>query len=153
MVFGYAAKEGRHRAISVTGEVVLPAVRALARGGNGLGPLFSYRHGGSWRILHSRDVSNYIAARAGGHCRAAARVGRDVRLAVCARHYRLGEHQRRGRARVGGTHERDHLAAIGGAHQRDNGARGGRAHQRGSGARGGRAHQRRGRAWVGGTRE
>jgi DNA topoisomerase IB len=42
-------------------------VRALARSGNGLGPLFSYQHGGSWRILHSRDVSNYIAARAGGH--------------------------------------------------------------------------------------
>jgi DNA topoisomerase IB len=67
MVFDYVAKEGRHRAISVTDEVVLPTVRALARSGNGLGPLFSYQHGDSWRILHSRDVSNYIAARAGGH--------------------------------------------------------------------------------------
>src|SRR6202161_3537797 len=67
MVFDYVAKEGKHRAISVTDEVVLPTVRALAHSDNGLGPLFSYQHGGSWRILHSRDVSNYIAARAGGH--------------------------------------------------------------------------------------
>jgi DNA topoisomerase IB len=29
--------------------------------------LFSYQHGGDWRVLHSHDVSNYIAARAGGH--------------------------------------------------------------------------------------
>jgi hypothetical protein len=29
------------------------------------------------------------------------------------------EHQRRGRARVGGTHERDHRAVVGGTHQRD----------------------------------
>jgi DNA topoisomerase I len=67
MVFDYVAKEGKHRAISVTDEVVLPTVRALARSDNGLGPLFSYQHGDSWRILHSRDVSNYIAVRAGGH--------------------------------------------------------------------------------------
>jgi DNA topoisomerase IB len=67
MVFDYVAKEGKHRAISVTDEVVLPTVRALAHSDNGLGPLFSYQHGGSWHILHSRDVSNYIAARAGGH--------------------------------------------------------------------------------------
>src|SRR6202046_3443747 len=66
-MFCYVAKEGKHRAISVTDEVVLPTVRALARSDNGLDPLFSYQHGDSWRILHSRDVSNYIAARAGAH--------------------------------------------------------------------------------------
>ena len=62
MVFDYVAKEGKHRAISVTDEVVLPTVRALADSDNGLGPLFSYQHGDSWRILHSRDVSNYIVS-------------------------------------------------------------------------------------------
>jgi signal transduction histidine kinase len=61
------------------------------------------------------------------------------------------EHQRRGRARVGGTHERDHRVAIGGTHQRGNGGRGGRAHQRGNGARGGRAHQRAGATMAGGV--
>jgi hypothetical protein len=63
------------------------------------------------------------------------------------------KHQRRGRARVGGTHERDHRPAIGGTQQRGNGGRGGRAHQRGNGARGGRAHQRADATVVGGTHE
>ena len=67
MVFDYIAKAGKHRAITVTDEAVLPTVRALARSDNGLDTLFSYQHGGSWRVLHSHDVSNYIAARAGGH--------------------------------------------------------------------------------------
>jgi DNA topoisomerase-1 len=67
LMFDYVAKEGKRRAITVTDEVVLPTVRALARSDNGLDTLFSYQHGGSWRILHSHDVSNYIAARAGGH--------------------------------------------------------------------------------------
>jgi DNA topoisomerase I len=67
MMFDYIAKEGKRRAITVTDQVVLPTVRALARSDNGLGTLFSYQHGGSWRILHSHDVGNYIAARAGGH--------------------------------------------------------------------------------------
>jgi DNA topoisomerase IB len=67
MMFDYIAKEGKRRAITVTDEVVLPTVRALALSDNGLDTLFSYQHGGSWRILHSHDVSNYIAARAGGH--------------------------------------------------------------------------------------
>jgi DNA topoisomerase I len=67
MMFDYIAKEGKHRAITVTDEAVLPTVRALARSDNGLDTLFSYEHGGSWRILHSHDVSNYIAARAGAH--------------------------------------------------------------------------------------
>jgi len=67
MMFDYIAKEGKRRAITVTDDVVLPTVRALAHSDNGLDTLFSYQHGGSWRILHSHDVSNYIAARAGGH--------------------------------------------------------------------------------------
>ena len=67
MMFDYIAKGGKRRAITVTDEVVLPTVRALAHSDNGLDTLFSYQHGGSWRILHSHDVSNYIAARAGGH--------------------------------------------------------------------------------------
>ena len=67
MMFDYIAKEGKHRAITITDEVVLPTLRALARSDNGLDTLFNYQHGGNWRILHSHDVSNYIAARAGGH--------------------------------------------------------------------------------------
>jgi DNA topoisomerase IB len=67
MRFDYLAKGGKRRVITVTDEVVLPAVRALARADNGLDALFSYQHGGRWRVLHSHDVSNYIAARAGGH--------------------------------------------------------------------------------------
>src|SRR5215471_20112727 len=67
MMFDYIAKEGKHRAITITDEVVLPTLRALSRSDNGLDTLFNYQHGGNWRILHSHDVSNYIAARAGGH--------------------------------------------------------------------------------------
>ncbi len=67
MMFDYIAKEGKRRAITVTDEAVLPTVRALARNDNGLDTLFSYQHGGNWRVLHSHDVSSYIAARAGGH--------------------------------------------------------------------------------------
>jgi DNA topoisomerase IB len=67
MTFDYIAKGGKHRAITVTDEAVLPTVRALARSGNGLDTLFGYQRGGSWRALHSHDVGSYIAARAGGH--------------------------------------------------------------------------------------
>jgi DNA topoisomerase I len=67
MLFDYIAKEGKRRAITVTDEAVLPTVQALARSDNGLDSLFSYQHDGNWRALHSHDVSNYIAARAGGH--------------------------------------------------------------------------------------
>src|SRR6201989_1342467 len=67
MTFDYIAKAGKHRAITVTDGAVLPTVRALARSDNGLDTLFSYQHGGSWRVLHSHDVGSYIAARAGGH--------------------------------------------------------------------------------------
>jgi DNA topoisomerase I len=67
MMFDYIAKEGKRRAITVTDQAIMPTVRALAHSDNGLGALFSYQHGGTWRVLHSHDVSNYIAARAGGH--------------------------------------------------------------------------------------
>jgi DNA topoisomerase I len=67
MKFDYIAKEGKRRTISITDEVVIPTMRALARSRNGLDTLFSYQHGDDWRVLHSHDVSNYIAARAGGH--------------------------------------------------------------------------------------
>ena len=67
MIFDYIAKEGKRRAITVTDEAVLPTVRALAQNDNGLDTLFSYQHGGNWRVLRSHDVSNYIAARAGDH--------------------------------------------------------------------------------------
>jgi DNA topoisomerase I len=67
LIFDYVAKEGKRRAITVTDEIVLPTVRALAHSDNGLDALFSYQHGGSWRVLHSHDVGSYIAARAGGH--------------------------------------------------------------------------------------
>jgi DNA topoisomerase I len=67
MVFDYIAKAGKHRAITVTDDVVLPTVRALARSDNGLDTLFGYQRGGGWHVLHSHDVGSYIAARAGGH--------------------------------------------------------------------------------------
>jgi len=67
MTFDYIAKEGKHRAITVRDEVVLPTIRALARSDNGLDTLFCYSRGGDWHILHSRDVSYYIVAHAGGH--------------------------------------------------------------------------------------
>jgi DNA topoisomerase-1 len=67
MIFDYIAKEGKRRAITVTDKAVLPTVRVLARTDNGLDTLFSYQHAGNWRALHSHDVTNYIATRAGGH--------------------------------------------------------------------------------------
>jgi DNA topoisomerase I len=67
VMFDYIAKEGKHRTVSVTDEIVLPTVRALAHADNGLDTLFSYRRDGGWHALHSYDVSNYIAARAGAH--------------------------------------------------------------------------------------
>ena len=65
--FDYVAKEGRHRAITVKDQVVLPTVRALASSDNGLDTLFAWERAGAWHTLHSHDVSNYIAARAGAH--------------------------------------------------------------------------------------
>jgi DNA topoisomerase I len=65
--FDYIAKEGKRRTITVTDEAVRPTVRALVRSGNSLDSLFSYQDGGTWRPLHSHDVSSYIAEHAGGH--------------------------------------------------------------------------------------
>jgi DNA topoisomerase-1 len=67
LLFDYVAKEGKHRAITVTDEAVLPIVRELARSDNGLDTLFSWPDGGTWHVLHSYDVSSYIAGHAGGH--------------------------------------------------------------------------------------
>ena len=67
LMFDYIAKEGKHRALAITDEAVLPTVRALARSGNGLDALFCWEHDGTWHNLRSHDVSSYIAARAGGH--------------------------------------------------------------------------------------
>jgi DNA topoisomerase I len=67
LLFDYVAKEGRHRAITVQDEVVLPTVRELASSNNGLDTLFCWEDGGTWHVLHSHDVSSYIAAHAGGH--------------------------------------------------------------------------------------
>src|SRR5216683_7835449 len=67
ILFDYIAKAGKHRTIVVRDEIVLPTVRALARTDNGQETLFCYTRGGDWHIMRSRDVGNYIAARAGGH--------------------------------------------------------------------------------------
>jgi DNA topoisomerase-1 len=67
LTFDYTAKEGKHRAVTVTDEAILPTVRVLARSGNGLDALFCWEHGGAWQPLRSHDVSSYIAERAGGH--------------------------------------------------------------------------------------
>jgi DNA topoisomerase I len=66
-VFDYMAKEGKHRAITVTDPAVLTTIRALARSENHLDGLFCWQDGDSWRPLHSNDVSAYIAGRADGH--------------------------------------------------------------------------------------
>jgi len=65
--FSYIAKEGKQREITISDEAVRPTVRALARSDNGLDALFCWERGGSWHALHSHDVSEYIASRAGGH--------------------------------------------------------------------------------------
>jgi DNA topoisomerase I len=65
--FSYIAKEGRPREITISDAAVRPTVRALARSDNGLDALFCWQRGGSWHALRSYDVSEYIAARAGGH--------------------------------------------------------------------------------------
>ena len=65
--FDYIAKEGKHREITVTDPAVLPTVVALAASDNGLETLFCYSRDGAWHPLHSRDVTGYIAGRAGAH--------------------------------------------------------------------------------------
>ncbi len=67
IVFDYIAKEGKRRAITVGDPAIVPAVRSLARSDNGLDALFCWQQGTAWHVLHSHDVSDYIATRAGGH--------------------------------------------------------------------------------------
>jgi DNA topoisomerase IB len=67
VAFDYIAKEGKHRAVTVTDQAVLSSVRALVRSGNGQDLLFCWEQGGAWHPLHSHDVSAYIAEHAGGH--------------------------------------------------------------------------------------
>src|SRR5580658_10156122 len=67
VTFDYTAKEGKHRAVTVTDEAILPTVRALAHSGNGLDTLFCWEHAGAWQPMRSHDVSSYIATRANGH--------------------------------------------------------------------------------------
>ena len=67
LVFDYIAKEGKRRTVTVADEAIRPTVRALVRSDNNLDPLFCFQDGGTWRPLHSHEVSSYIAANAGGH--------------------------------------------------------------------------------------
>jgi DNA topoisomerase I len=67
VAFDYVAKEGKRREIIVADPALVPAVRSLARSDNGLDALFAWQQDGAWRTLHSHDVSDYIATRAGGH--------------------------------------------------------------------------------------
>ena len=67
VAFDYIAKAGQHRMITISDREVLPTVRALARQDNGLEPLFCYENASAWHVLHSHQVNDYIAARAGGH--------------------------------------------------------------------------------------
>jgi DNA topoisomerase-1 len=66
--FDYVAKEGKRRTVTVPDAAVRPTVRALARADNGLTTLFSFQDASdTWHVLHSHDVSAYIADSAGGH--------------------------------------------------------------------------------------
>jgi DNA topoisomerase I len=67
VTFDYIAKEGKRRTITVTDEAVRPVVRTLVRSANTSDSLFCFQDGGTWRPLHSHEVSSYIATRAGGH--------------------------------------------------------------------------------------
>jgi DNA topoisomerase I len=67
IAFDYIAKEGKRRAITIGDPAIVPAVRSLARSDNGLDALFCWQQGAAWHVLHSHDVSEYIATRAGGH--------------------------------------------------------------------------------------
>jgi DNA topoisomerase IB len=67
IAFDYIAKEGKRRAITIGDPAIVPAVRSLTRRENGLDALFCWQQGSAWHALHSHDVSDYIAAHAGGH--------------------------------------------------------------------------------------
>jgi DNA topoisomerase I len=65
--FDYVAKAGKERSIVVRDRMVLPVVRSLAHQDTGLDALFVYQQGDGWHTLHSHQVNEYIAGRAGGH--------------------------------------------------------------------------------------
>jgi DNA topoisomerase IB len=67
IAFDYIAKEGKRRTITVDDPAIVPAVRSLAHSDNGLDALFCWQQDSAWHILHSHDVSDYIATHAGGH--------------------------------------------------------------------------------------
>ena len=67
VMFDYIAKAGKQRTIMVTDKLVLPTVRALIHRDSGDEALFCYQNDDGWHRLHSRDVGNYLATRAGGH--------------------------------------------------------------------------------------
>jgi DNA topoisomerase I len=67
IMFDYIGKAGKERTIVIRDELVLPIIRALVRTGHGHETLFCYQQTNGWHVLHSRDVGNYIATRAGGH--------------------------------------------------------------------------------------
>jgi DNA topoisomerase IB len=67
IMFDYVAKSGMHRTLVVSDRLVLPTVRTLARTDNGLENLFCYQQLEAWHVLHSHQVNEYIAERAGGH--------------------------------------------------------------------------------------
>ena len=67
VLFDYVAKAGKQRTIMVKDRLVLPTVRALMQCDSGDEALFCYEHDDGWHRLHSRDVGNYLADRAGGH--------------------------------------------------------------------------------------
>jgi DNA topoisomerase I len=67
IMFDYVAKSGKHRTLVVSDRLVLPTVRTLARADNGLDNLFCYQQIETWHVLHSHQVNEYIAQRAGGH--------------------------------------------------------------------------------------
>jgi DNA topoisomerase I len=67
ITFDYIAKAGKHRTIVVRDELVMPIIRTLVRANHGHESLFCYQQSNGWHLLHSRDVGNYIATRAGGH--------------------------------------------------------------------------------------
>jgi DNA topoisomerase I len=67
IMFDYVAKSGKHRTLVVSDRLVLPTVRTLVRADNGLENLFCYQQLEAWHVLHSHQVNEYIAQRAGGH--------------------------------------------------------------------------------------
>ena len=67
IMFDYVAKSGKQRTLVVSDRLVLPTVRKLARTDNGLENLFAYQQLETWHVLHSPQVNEYIAERAGGH--------------------------------------------------------------------------------------